>query len=49
MEFFYREQARLKAYLIQVKLIHSLNSEKYSTKANKIIITITYLRGDIQF
>ena len=49
IEFFYGERARLKAYLIQVKLIYSLNLEKYSTKANKIIIIVTYLREDIQF
>ena len=49
VEFFYRERARLRAYLIQVKLIHSLNLGKYSTKANKVIITIIYLRGDMQF
>ena len=47
MEFFYREWARLRAYLIQVKLVYSLNLEKYFIEANKIIITITYLRGDI--
>ena len=46
VEFFHRERARLRAYLIQVKLVHSLNLEKYSTKANKIIIAITYLRED---
>ena len=49
MEFFYRERARLRVYLIQVKLVYSLNLEKYSIEANKIIITITYLRGDTQF
>ena len=48
VEFFYREQARLRAYLIQVKLVYSLNLEKYFTKANKIIITIIYLREDTQ-
>ena len=49
VEFFYGEWARLRAYLIQVKLIHSLNLGKYSTEANKIMIAITYLRGDAQF
>ena len=49
VEFFYGEQARLRAYLIQIKLVHSLNLEKYSTKANKVIIAATYLRGDAQF
>ena len=48
MKFFHREQARLRAYLIQVKLIHSLNLEKYSIKINKIIIITTYLKGDTQ-
>ena len=46
IEFFYGKQARLRAYLIQVKLVYSLNLEKYSIKANKVIITITYLRED---
>ena len=49
VEFFHGERARLKAYLIQVKLVYSLNLEKYSTEANKVIIATTYLRGDAQF
>ena len=49
MKFFHRKRARLRAYLIQVKLIYSLNLEKYFTKANKIIITIIYLKEDTQF
>ena len=48
VEFFYGERARLRAYLIQVKLVYSLNLEKYFTEANKVIITTTYLRGDTQ-
>ena len=48
VEFFHGERARLRAYLIQVKLVHSLNPEKYSTKANKIIIATTYLKEDTQ-
>ena len=48
VEFFYGERARLRAYLIQVKLVHSLNLEKYSIEANKVIIAATYLRGDTQ-
>ena len=47
IEFFYEEQARLRAYLMQVKLVYSLNLKKYSTKANKIIIITIYLRGDV--
>ena len=47
IEFFHGKRARLRAYLIQVKLIHSLNLEKYSTKANKVIITTIYFREDI--
>ena len=47
VEFFYGERARLRAYLIQVKLVYSLNLEKYSTKTNKVIITTIYLREDI--
>ena len=47
VEFFYGERARLKAYLIQVKLVYNLNLGKYSIEANKIIIAATYLRGDI--
>ena len=49
VEFFYRERARLKVYLIQVKLVHSLNLEKYFIETNKIMITIIYFRGDTQF
>ena len=48
IEFFHRERARLRAYLMQVKLVHSLNLGKYSIKANKIMIAATYLRGDAQ-
>ena len=47
VEFFHRERARLRAYLIQVKLVHSLNLGKYSTEANKVIIAAIYLRGDV--
>ena len=46
VEFFHRERARLRAYLMQVKLVYSLNLGKYSTEANKVIIATTYLRGD---
>ena len=49
VEFFHEERARLRAYLMQVKLVYSLNLGKYSTKANKVMITIIYLRGDAQF
>ena len=49
VEFFYGERARLRAYLMQVKLIYSLNLGKYFTKANKVMIAIIYLRGDAQF
>ena len=49
MKFFYGKRARLRAYLIQVKLVYSLNLEKYFTKANKVIITVIYLREDAQF
>ena len=49
VEFFYRERARLRVYLIQVKLVYSLNLEKYFTEANKVIITTTYLKEDTQF
>ena len=49
MKFFHREQARLKAYLIQVKLVYSLNLKKYSIKINKIMIITTYLKEDTQF
>ena len=48
VEFFHRERARLRAYLMQVKLVYSLNLGKYSTEANKVIIAATYLRGDAQ-
>ena len=48
VEFFYRERARLRVYLMQVKLVHSLNLGKYFTEANKVIIAATYLRGDAQ-
>ena len=48
MEFFYRERAKLRAYLIQVKLVYALNSLKYSSELNKVMIATTYLRGDAQ-
>ena len=34
---------------MQVKLVYSLNLEKYFTEANKVIIATTYLREDAQF
>ena len=48
MEFFYGERAKLRAYLIQVKLVYALNLSKYSSESNKVMITTTYLRGDAQ-
>ena len=48
VEFFHGERARLRAYLIQVKLVYSLNLGKYFTEANKVIIAATYLREDTQ-
>ena len=48
MEFFYGERAKLRAYLIQVKLVYALNLLKYSSEPNKVMIAITYLRGDAQ-
>ena len=46
IKFFYRERAKLRAYLIQVKLVYILDLTKYASEANKVLITITYLRGD---
>ena len=48
VEFFYRERAKLRNYLIQVKLIHNLNLAKYIIESNKIIITTIYLRENVQ-
>ena len=48
MEFFHRERAKLRAYLIQVKLVYALNPSKYSSEPNKVMIAVTYLRGDAQ-
>ena len=46
IKFFHGEQAKLRAYLIQIKLVHALNLAKYSNKTNKMLITIIYLRGN---
>ena len=48
VEFFQGERSRLRAYLMQVKLVHSLNPQKYSTELNKVLLAATYLRGDAQ-
>ena len=48
IKFFHSERAKLRAYLIQVKLVHALNLTKYASEANKVLITVTYLRGDTQ-
>ena len=48
MEFFHEERAKLRAYLMQVKLVYALNPLKYSSESNKVMITTTYLRGDTQ-
>ena len=48
VEFFHGERAKLRAYLIQVKLVYALNPSKYSSEPNKVMITTTYLRGDTQ-
>jgi hypothetical protein len=47
VKFFHGERTKLRAYLIQVKLVHNLNSTKYTSEPNKVIIATTYLRGDI--
>ena len=48
VEFFHGERAKLRAYLMQVKLVHALNPSKYSSESNKVMIAATYLRGDAQ-
>ena len=48
VEFFHGERAKLRNYLMQVKLVHNLNLAKYATKSNKVMIAATYLRGDAQ-
>ena len=46
IKFFYSERAKLRAYLIQVKLVYALNPAKYASEINKVLIIITYLRRD---
>ena len=46
IEFFHKERAKLRAYLIQVKLVYALNPAKYASDVNKVLITVTYLRRD---
>jgi hypothetical protein len=48
IEFFHGERSKLRAYLMQVKLVHALNPSKYATEENKVMIAATYLRGDAQ-
>jgi hypothetical protein len=46
IKFFHNKRAKLRAYLIQVKLVYALNLTKYASEVNKVLITVTYLRGD---
>ena len=46
IKFFHRERVKLRAYLIQIKLVYTLNPVKYDSDINKVLITVTYLRGD---
>jgi hypothetical protein len=48
IEFFHGERAKLRAYLMQVKLVHALDPSKYASEVNKVLIAATYLRGDAQ-
>ena len=47
VKFFHGERSKLRAYLIQVKLIHSFNPLKYSIELNKVLFTVTYLKEDV--
>jgi Retrotransposon gag protein/Zinc knuckle/WCCH motif len=48
VEFFHGERAKLRAYLMQVKLVHALDPSKYASETNKVLLAATYLRGDAQ-
>lgn len=48
IEYFRGERSKLRAYLMSVKLIHSLDPKKYDTETNKVLIAASYLRGDAQ-
>jgi hypothetical protein len=48
VEYFHGERSKLRSYLMQVKLVHSLNPSKYASETNKVLIAATYLRGDAQ-
>jgi Retrotransposon gag protein/Zinc knuckle len=48
VEFFHGERAKLRAYLMQIKLVHALDPSKYASETNKVLIAATYLRGDAQ-
>ena len=49
VEYYHGEKAKLRPYLMQIKLVHALNPPKYSgSESNKVMIAATYLRGDAQ-
>jgi hypothetical protein len=45
INYFYKDKAKLRVFLIQLKLAFAMNKEKYTDQPSKILIAAVYLRG----
>src|SRR5271155_3613897 len=44
VDYFHGDRAKLRAYLVQLKLAFALNKEKYPDAATKVLFAAAYLR-----
>jgi hypothetical protein len=45
VDFFYGDRPKLRAYLVQLKLVYALNKDKYPDSPSKVMLAAVYLRG----
>src|SRR5271163_2560891 len=45
VDYFYGDKAKLRAFLVQLKLAYALNPEKYPDSRTKVLLAAAYLRG----
>jgi hypothetical protein len=47
IDYFHRNRAKLRAFLIQIKLAFAINKEKYIDQPLKILMAAAYLRESV--
>jgi hypothetical protein len=45
IDYFHRNRAKLRAFLVQLKLAFAMNKEKYTDQPSKVLLAAAYLRG----